>query len=263
VIGLCKTTDNVFRPNHSWTPEEARDLPGWFEQHRNLSENEIKEQYLLFSGQDRSYASLQAQLYKQGFGYLCNKKNKPSHGQHVNSQLPPSALKLSATKEVTDPTQLSVAMGIISRSLCPFQQKSSGTQTIEDEFGLGASPGREPQEGRSLSEKAEIDPGLAVEPPVCSCLTVTRPGSCGHRSAVQEASAYANEAVGQSKVPLVTVSRDLHSSASQPIERRADFERISELQEPCSGERSHNSFRFHTKYRLDRTNGVETLLIDF
>jgi hypothetical protein len=153
-------------------------------------------------------------------------------------------------------------MDIISRSLCSFQQRSWGTQTIEDELGLGAFPGREPQEDRSLSEKAEIDPRLAVET-VCSCMAVTRPGSCGHRSAIQEASAYANEAVGQSKMPLVTVSPDLHSSVSQAIECRADFERISELQEPCSGERSHNSFRFYTKHRLDRTNGVETLLIDF
>lgn len=212
---------------------------------------------MLFSGQDRSYASLQAQLYKQGFGYLCNKKNKPSRGQHASSQLPPSAPKLSATREVTDPTQLSVAMGIISRSLCPFQQQSSGTQTIENEFWLGASQGRETQEDRSLSEKAEIDPGLAGEPD-CSCLTVTRPGSFGYRYAVQEASAYTNETVGQRKESLATVSPDLHSSVSEPIECRSDFECIDELQESGSGERSHNSFKLHISHRLDGTNRVET-----
>lgn len=157
-------------------------------------------------------------------------------------------------------TLLSVAMGIISTSLCPFQLQSSGTQTIEDEFGLGASPGRESQEGRFLSEEAEIDPGLSVEPS-CSCSTVTKPGSCGHRSAVQEASAYANEAVGQGNAALVTVSPNLHSSVSQPIEREADCECMPELQETWSGGRSHSRFKFHTKHQLDRTNGVEPLLI--
>ena len=152
---------------------------------------------MLFSGQDRSYPSLQAQLYKQGFGYLCNKKKKPSHRKHVASQLPPSTPKLSATKESTGPTQLSVAMGIISRSLCPFEQQSSGTQTIENEFELGASP--ESQEGRSLSEKTASDPERAAEPD-CSGLTVTRLGSCEYRSPIHEVAVHTNETVGQKKI---------------------------------------------------------------
>lgn len=132
-------------------------------------------------------------------------------------------------------------MGIISRSLGPFQQQSSGTQTIKNEIELGASPWPEPQEGRSLSEKTASDPELAVEPD-CSRLTVTQLGSCEYRSTVHEVAVYTNETVGQSKDPLATVSPDLHSSVSQPIECRPDFECIDELQESWSGEKPHNSF---------------------
>lgn len=52
-----------------WSREEAKKLPSWFEQYRNLSPEEIKRQYLQFAGQDRSYPALQAKLYLQGFGY--------------------------------------------------------------------------------------------------------------------------------------------------------------------------------------------------
>ncbi|KAI3240766.1 hypothetical protein DTO012A7_2465 [Penicillium roqueforti] len=213
--------------NHSWTPEEARDLPGWFKQHQNLSEKEITEQYLLFSGQDRSYPSLQAQLYKQGFGYLCNKKKKPSHGQRAASQLPPSAPALSATRECNDPTQFSVAMNIISRSLYPFQQQSSGTQTVENEIELGRSPSRNAQKGRSSSEKAESDPELAVEPN-CPCLNVTQPGSYGHSSAVEVISVSTNKTVGRSKESLAAASPGLQPSVSQC---RSKFDCTDELQE--------------------------------
>lgn len=108
------------------------------------------------------------------------------------------------------------SQGEISRETRASQtqlSQASGTQTIEDEFGLGDSTGRESQEGRFLSGEAEIDPGLSVETS-CSCSTVTKPGSCGHRSAVQEASAFANEAVGQGNAALVTVSSNLHSSVT-------------------------------------------------
>ncbi|KAJ5449500.1 uncharacterized protein N7458_005949 [Penicillium daleae] len=130
--------------NHFWTPEEARGLPGWFEQHRNLSKKEIQEKYFLFSGLDRSYDSLQAELYKQGCGYLCNKKNRPSHGRHAATELLPPAVKLPVPGKSTDPSKLPVALGIISKSLCSLQQNSSGTQTIETEFELRASPWRAP-----------------------------------------------------------------------------------------------------------------------
>lgn len=47
-------------PTLPWTKEEAKRLRGWFEQHRNLSREEIKRQYLQLSGKDRSYKALLA-----------------------------------------------------------------------------------------------------------------------------------------------------------------------------------------------------------
>jgi hypothetical protein len=55
--------------NHSWTPEEARDLPGWFEQHRNLSEKEIKEQLGELTQLVRSRRRVESQAFHSKFWY--------------------------------------------------------------------------------------------------------------------------------------------------------------------------------------------------
>jgi hypothetical protein len=236
-------------------------LPGWFEQHRNLSKKEIQEKYFLCSGLDRSYDSLQAELYKQGCGYLCNKKNKASHGRHAATEILPPAVKLPVPGESTDPTQLSVALGIISRSLCPRQQISSGTQTMETAFEK-ASPWQEPQEGGSLPEKGDSSPEPVVEPD-CQHLAVTRLGGCGYRPAVQEVPVYSKEKVHQRKEPLATVSPDLQSSVFQPIGCGSDNQCIDGSQDSWSGEKSHNCFQLRTTYHLDRRMALKTLLIYF
>ena len=197
---------------------------------------------MLFSGQDRSYPSLQAQLYKQGYGYLCNKKNRPSHGRHAATELLPPVVNLPVPEKSTDPSKLPVALGIISKSLCSLQQKSSGTQTIETEMELRASPWRAPQEGRSqeggsASENADSDPEL-VAGLDCPRLAVIRLDGCGSRSVVQKVSVDSNETFDQRKEPLGAFSPDLQSS----VECRSDIECIDGLQVSWSGENSLNYF---------------------
>ena len=122
-----------------WTSLEEEYLRDWFEQHQSLSPEEIENQYQ-FSGQGRSYLALQAKLYEQGLGHLCNKKRKSSPGYHVASKPPlTSALTPSDTptpsdtRPSIDPAQLSLAVSLISGSSSPRPRSLLCTPILEEE----------------------------------------------------------------------------------------------------------------------------------
>ncbi|KAJ5267499.1 hypothetical protein N7478_010307 [Penicillium angulare] len=113
--GYSKARKYKKRTNHNWTLKEDCDLPGWFEQHRNMSRKEIEKRYLVFSGKRRSYFSLQTRPHKLGFGSLCNQKKKPLHEQQAAAQPPMLSQAPSIDGESSRPAQLSL---FLDHSIC-------------------------------------------------------------------------------------------------------------------------------------------------
>lgn len=216
--------------NNSWTVQEDNDLPSWFEQRRNLPQKEIASQYLAFSGKERTFYSLQSRLYKLGFGYLCNKKTKPSHEMHAASvsQSLESAQSLPVARRSLGSPQLSVAMENIVRSASLPTQKSSGTQTMGTECAPDMVPWQAPRTGRSPEDIG--DSGLGLDFLVSDGIR--------HKSVVQNSvasSSTTKNPLDQNTVSLAALPAP-RLSKSEPIADRSFFQSTDELQETLPGE---------------------------
>lgn len=157
------TSNSVKGRTLPWTKEEAKRLPSWFVRNRNLSKEEIEKRYFQFSGQERTYPALQARLYQQGFGHLCNKKKKTSLGVDEVFKPPTSVLAPSDIETPIDHCRISQALHHVSGSLaCPPQQ-SSRPDNGRNEVELNSSS-RDSQRSRSGSHVANDSRELPDKP---------------------------------------------------------------------------------------------------
>ncbi|KAJ5737315.1 uncharacterized protein N7483_002440 [Penicillium malachiteum] len=103
----------------SWSHKEGQRLLAWYKENRHLSNDSIEKEYYRFSGNDRSYASLQSQLYKLGFGKLTNKKEGASSKCKGSEGCPaarPDHLASDISLKSVDAAEVTLAMKTISES---------------------------------------------------------------------------------------------------------------------------------------------------
>lgn len=151
-----------------WTPHESDKLGGWFKENGKYSKDEIERRYYEYSGQWRSYRAIQTELYRQGLGYLTNKRGKSLPEATAVPEQPTCVPATQPTKTSPDYSQLSRALELISGSLALGTWRSSGPGRHGSEVELeSSSPGasrRRRSGSQATTDNLELGPSNSHTP---------------------------------------------------------------------------------------------------
>ncbi|KAJ5288040.1 hypothetical protein N7478_003726 [Penicillium angulare] len=142
-------------PGLPWSQDETEKLPGWFKDHRHLPKEALEDEYHAFSGKERSFSSLQSQLYKLGWGELTNRKEGTSLKRKAPGEVPVATNRSGCGSSLasTDPAEVSKAMKMISGS-------TSNKGNPDPETRKEKSPPPRPAQRFSTPEDVDISTRL-------------------------------------------------------------------------------------------------------